>query len=72
MNKLTFEPSAEIQGKYEIVNTVYPVFYSVYGVFDFRYITEKEAAFLVEKGCLYIHPVGEPPAGTKKKSPKDG
>lgn len=68
MGKLTFTPSPAIFGKYEIVNTAFPVYNSKWGNFDFRDISEAEAAFLVEKGSIYIQPVKLPLAGGKKSS----
>ena len=58
MQKLTFKPSAAIAGKYLIVNTCHPIYYSKLGTIDFRTITLVQAAALVEAGSLYIKKKG--------------
>ncbi|WP_316780398.1 hypothetical protein [Pedobacter antarcticus] len=55
--KLNFDVSSAIAGKYEIVNTQHPIYYSKIGKFDFRTITEDEAKSLVESGSIYIKPI---------------
>ncbi len=52
--KLSFIPSPAISGKFEIVNTIHPIYHSKIGKFDFRTITEEDAGELVKSGSDYI------------------
>lgn len=52
--ELNFTPSPAIAGKFEIVNTVHPIYHSKIGKFDFRTITEEQAEELIKSGSDYI------------------
>lgn len=53
-NKLSFVPSAAIEGKFRVVNTHLPVLHSKIGKVDFRVITLEQAEQLVEAGTDYL------------------
>lgn len=54
MEKLNFEPSPAIKGKYKIVNTSFPIYHSKIGKIDFREITLDQAKALEEMKDPYI------------------
>lgn len=58
--QLTFEPSPDIAGKFEIVNTSFPIFRTAWATYDFRTITVAEAAYLESTGAPYIRKIEKP------------
>ena len=58
MGKLTFTPSPAIEGKFEIVNTEFPIYHSKIGEIDFRTISIEQAEELVKTESRYIKKKG--------------
>ncbi|KAA8483755.1 hypothetical protein BDE36_1781 [Arcticibacter tournemirensis] len=67
MEKLSFELSPEIRGKFEVVNTESPLLHSRIGDIDFRRITLDQAEQLVKLNSRYIRKIV---TTSKKKSTK--
>lgn len=65
--KLNFDLSPAIAGKYEVVNTSFPVYHHKLGQFDFRTITEEDAKLLAEAGSMYIRPIKIPKSNPRSK-----
>lgn len=64
MGKVNWKISPEIEGKYEVVNTSFPILESRIGRVDLRKITLREAERIVELGSRYLRKI---PARKDKK-----
>lgn len=54
MNKLDFKLSPDLEGKYEVINTLSPILHSRIGDMDFRTMTEAQAEQLIKVGTNYL------------------
>ena len=67
--KLKFTPSAELEGVFEIINTVTPhLIHTKIGDVDLRSITKEEAHKLYASGSDYLQPVKVKAAAKKSLS----